>query len=613
MKHILSFLLLCIGVTAFAQQDMSDGYQYKVDLNKISGDEMVVELIPPAGKYKELTFHLPKIVPGTYSIYDFGRFVTSFTAYDKKGKALKVDQPDDNTWVINKAKKLTKIVYTVEDTWDTTQDNPVFEPGGTNIEKELNFVFNNHGFFGFFKGLERKPFYLTVDRPKYFFGATSMDRIGGDEDTDIFKSRNYNTFVDDPIMFSKPDTAIIKVGRADVLIATYSPNKKVTSEYLKSEIGPILQAQRDYLGGKLPVDKYAFLIYLTDGFTASGGYGALEHSFSSMYVLPEMDPEQIAQTVRDVAAHEFFHIVTPLNIHSEQIEYFDFINPEMSQHLWLYEGVTEYSAGHVQVKQGLMPIENYLDVVAGKMRGADQFQDDLPFTEMSKGALDKYKDEYLNVYEKGALIGLCLDLTIRTETNGEKGIQDLMQDLSKEYGQSKPFVDADLFNVIESKTNKAVGEFLRTHVSGPVALPVKELMEQVGINYLETKTVKQKTVGGLQTALGFNGAEFFIQNEAALDDFGKAIGFKQDDVLKTWGGKELTIQTINEVLTDFFINSKEGDDLVIGITRGGEEVDLKTKVILVESEEKHGFELIEEATDEQLALRKAWLGDYRMA
>ncbi|MEO1438317.1 MAG: hypothetical protein AAFV80_22435 [Bacteroidota bacterium] len=64
---------------------------------------MVVELTPPAGKFKELTFHLPKIVPGTYSIYDFGRFVTSFTAYDKKGKALPVETPDDNTWVIKKA------------------------------------------------------------------------------------------------------------------------------------------------------------------------------------------------------------------------------------------------------------------------------------------------------------------------------------------------------------------------------------------------------------------------------------------------------------------------------------------------------------------------------
>ncbi|MEO1437758.1 MAG: hypothetical protein AAFV80_19620, partial [Bacteroidota bacterium] len=147
----------------------------------------------------------------------------------------------------------------------------------------------------------------------------------------------------------------------------------------------------------------------------------------------------------------------------------------------------------------------------------------------------------------------------------------------------------------------------------PVALPVAQLMEQVGIKYLESKIVKQKTVGGLQTALGFNGAEFFIQDEAALDDFGKAIGFKQNDVLKSWGGEALTIQTINEVLTDFFINAKEGDDLVIGVTRGGEEVDLKTKVILVESEEKHGFELMEAATDEQIALRKAWLGDYRMA
>jgi predicted metalloprotease with PDZ domain len=41
--------------------------------------------------------------------------------------------------------------------------------------------------------------------------------------------------------------------------------------------------------------------------------------------------------------HEFFHIVTPLSIHSKEIQDFDY-NDKMSEHLWMYEGVTEYFA-----------------------------------------------------------------------------------------------------------------------------------------------------------------------------------------------------------------------------------------------------------------------------
>jgi hypothetical protein len=98
------------------------------------------------------------------------------------------------------------------------------------------------------------------------------------------------------------------------------------------------------LGGDLPVDKYAFLIYTDDKYGYSGGEGALEHSYCSMYYYPERDEKQLADEFVDPCAHEFFHIITPLTIHSEEIQNFDFNDPKMSRHLWLYEGSTEYHA-----------------------------------------------------------------------------------------------------------------------------------------------------------------------------------------------------------------------------------------------------------------------------
>ena len=43
---------------------------------------------------------------------------------------------------------------------------------------------------------------------------------------------------------------------------------------------------------------------------------------------------------------------------------------------------------------------------------AEEFDDNLPFTELSLGALDLYADQYYNVYQKGALLGLALDLSL---------------------------------------------------------------------------------------------------------------------------------------------------------------------------------------------------------
>lgn len=614
---------VCLSYVSTAQNLSNDVYRFKVNLNKVVDDKIEVELTVPETirKEKKLKYHLPKIVPGTYSVYNFGRFVTKFKVYDKKGKALKnkyIKHPDANTWLITKPKKVYKITYTVEDTWDTDKDRAedfIFEPGGTNIEDGNNFVLNNHGFFGYFDGFKRRDFYVTVDRPTNFFGATSLKRTDGDEDTDVFYAPNYMDLADAPMMFSPPDTAIIKVGNADVLVATYSKNKKITSEFIAGEVAPILQAQKAYLGGTLPVDRYVFIIYLTDKNPKSGKWGALEHSYSSFYFLPEMKPERIAQSIRDVAAHEFFHIVTPLNIHSEEIHNFDFINPKMSMHLWLYEGVTEYSAGHVQVKEGLMPIEKYLKVVEGKIRNAATFKDYVPFTTMSSFVLSKYKDQYANVYEKGALIGLCLDIKLRSLSGGQKGLQLLIQELSKEFGKNKAFKDDELFDIITKLSYPEIGQFLKTYISGPEPLPIEELLAQTGIKYFPEKEVQDISplMGDINKYLGFDGTKFFIKSETALDAFGRDImGLRKGDVLTKWNGKELNLQSINMVLGMYMGNVKEGDELVLTVKRKGLDTQLKGKITPIPVMKKHIIELAADATPEQIELRKAWLGDYKM-
>ena len=48
---------------------------------------------------------------------------------------------------------------------------------------------------------------------------------------------------------------------------------------------------------------------------------------------------------------------------------------------------------------------------------------------------------YVNVYEKGALIGMCIDILMRKESNGNRGILSLMKELSLKYGKNKPFED----------------------------------------------------------------------------------------------------------------------------------------------------------------------------
>ncbi len=186
---------------------------------------------------------------------------------------------------------------------------------------------------------------LKVEYPKALFGASSLNKKSVNDSVDVFSALNYFDLVDGPIMYAAPDTVSFEVGGADVMISIYSPNKVLDPLFVKEQIEPTLQAQKAYLG-ELPVDRYVFLIYLFDKSPKSGSMGALEHSYSSFYCLPEIRPGRLAQVIRDVAAHEFFSYCNAAKtFHSEEIGDFDFINPKCPSIFGMYEGTTEYAAG----------------------------------------------------------------------------------------------------------------------------------------------------------------------------------------------------------------------------------------------------------------------------
>ena len=632
--RLLSILtLVVITFSSFAQSKKENAYRYMVDLTKVVNDRVYVELTPPSITSNEITFYLPKIVPGTYAIADYGRYVADITAVDKKGNKLTIEKLDDNSWKIKDAKKLTKISYWIDDSWDTSVTGPeIFWPAGTNIEENKNFVLNTSGFFGYFDGVKEIPFQVNVVRAKELYGSTGLIPVqtgaspssvkleksadNQNKVVDVYKTTDYDQLIDSPLMYSKPDTAVIKVANAEVLIGSYSPNNKINAKEIAESIKEVLEAQTNYLGGKLPVDKYAFLFYFTDKPLLS--YGALEHSYSSMYYMPEMTIEETNQQLRDFAAHEFFHIVTPLTVHSEEIDNFDFNSPKMSQHLWMYEGVTEYFAGHVQVQYGLISPEQYVGTLQEKMLTSDQFKNDVPFTEISKETLEKYHDQYYNVYQKGALIGLCLDIKLRKLSQGKYSLRNLMLDLSKKYGKNKAFKDDELFAEITKMTYPEIGEFFNRYVKGTEMLPLKEVFTDVGINYTDEEQFEDFSLGlGNEnvTVTQLDGkTKLQISTTAGMNAMGTALGFKDGDVLIKINGD--SIPDLGPEFGPFIqkqnMNLSQAKTLTYTVVRKDDKGDNKTielsaPVTKIKMTRRHNIEPMENPTPEQMALRQSWL------
>ncbi|WBL21183.1 M61 family metallopeptidase [Zunongwangia sp. HRR-M8] len=589
----------------------------KLDLVNVEDDKVKVTIDPAKITTEEISFFIPKTVPGTYSTDNYGRFVENFKAYDYDGNELQVSHNDDNTWTISDAKNLDKVSYQVNDSFDIEGEKDVFSPAGTNIDASNNFMLNLHGFVGYFNSLQEEPYRIEVTRPDGLIAGTSLISQTKNEDktdsisTDIYNVGRYFEVTDHPIMYAKPDTTSFDVQGMKVLLDVYSPSWKFSAQDIKPGIQKMISAQKQFLGDINDTKKYAILLYLSNLEAPDArGFGALEHHTSTVVVLPEtMTNEQLDESMKDVVSHEFFHIVTPLSVHSNEIHYFDYNDPKMSQHLWMYEGVTEYFANLFQVNQGLIDNQDFYDRMADKIKSSMNFDDTVPFTVMSENILtDEYKDSYYNVYQKGALIGMALDIRLRELSNGEMGILDLMKKLSNKYGKDKPFNDEDLIGDIVDLTYPEIQNFFDSYVTGETPIPYNEFFAKVG---LEEQSKMVNTGYFLHGQVPYidgepTSQELFFREGIKLNSFLEELGVKGGDVIKKIDGTEYTIQNVYAL-----INSsrswEEGKEVEFVIERDGEEMTLTATTSQPQTEETSITEMDLPAGSPKVELRKAWL------
>jgi predicted metalloprotease with PDZ domain len=616
-KLAVTLALIMFMAVSYGQHEKHfNGYRFTIDLVNVNNDMVKVELRTPAIAKNSISYHIPKIVPGTYSEDDYGRYIEQFKAFDKNGDTLPVIRTDVNSWAISNADKLVVLSYYVNDSYDDTlTKKPIFEPAGSDILKDTVFAINNHCFLGYFDDMKDVPYELTVVHPARMYGSTALIDLDKSSTTDRFITKSYNQIVDNPFLYDVPDTSVIKVGNSSVLISVYSPNKLVTAHFLAQKLDTLLKAQTKYLGGKLPVEKYAFIVFLSNKPGVSGGEGALEHSYSSFYYYGERDSLKLSEIFVDNAAHEFFHIITPLSIHSEEIQHFDFNQPKMSRHLWLYEGSTEYHAHMVQEKYGLISPDQLLNTLSTKITAArTRYNDTVPFTVMSSGVLGKYKNQFTNVYQKGALIAMCIDIKLLQLSDGKYGFMNLIRDLSAKYGKQLGFKDSELFAEIGKITYPEIEEFLQTYVAGDQPLPLEQVFNSVGVDFLPMAETKDSVFTMGSISLNFNNEtkRLVIADIAGMNAFGKAMGYQKNDEIISINGLDMNQSTAPKFFRTFQASSKAGGNLIVVVKRKDEKgedkmVELKGAMVKVPIIKYNVLRFSETATTEQLKLRNYWL------
>jgi predicted metalloprotease with PDZ domain len=479
MKALFSALVLICSLSVFSQQTPLMIYDIDV-LQNMDTFYITLNLEQSISKESRV-FQFAATAPGTYQTMNIGRFVSDFKAYDSRGRDLDVSYESVNQFVIDKPQKVSKITYKVAETFDTrVSEFPIYLMCGSSIEKDHALI-NAHTMLGYFEGYQDSEFRIKIRGQESWQTGTALDNENG-----YYVAANFDEAVDSPILTGNLTFADTTIANTKIEIFTYSEQNKVSSEQLLEEMYDMLDAANEFLV-KLPVDRYTFLYFFEQN--PYGTTGAWEHSYSSEYVMKEQNPtDKFLEKVTDIASHEFFHIVTPLNIHSEVIEQFNYVKPTPSVHLWLYEGVTEWASNMLLFRGGVVEEEDYIrNAVSMKIFIAEKYYENWSLKRLSDESFNGGDGarQYSNIYQKGSLVAGLLDIRLLELSDGTYGLRELILELIDKYGKGKPVIEATFIQDIVDMTYPEITDFFNRFVFSNETLPHKEYLSKIGFDYLQ--------------------------------------------------------------------------------------------------------------------------------
>lgn len=441
---------------------------------------------------------MPVWSPGDYHVQNHAQFVQEFHSFavgaDGSEHALMTRHPDPNTWEIETGGATTlRVRYAL----------PTTPPGNfsENVQLTPHFAFvNGAGALVYLVGHKDAASMLSVHLPNGWKAVTSLPEPKATQDNDHnrFLAPDYDTLADSPVVMADAQgmtvTAFQQDGVDYRVVLFRHPDQERNLPELLSTLQKVSHAEAMLMGG-MPTTKYAFL-FDVDGFAAG-----LEHLNSFRIGLPGNLPQKWAAPF---IAHEFFHLWNVKRIRPEVLGPFDYIHPPHTRNLWFAEGVTEYYAQLCTQRAGLTTTDGYLAHYRNAIRAlqrnpargivtADEASLKVWDTPDSQGFAG------LSYYEKGELIGLCLDLKIRAVTGGKRSLDDVMRLLMKRHNPPLPgYGEDELRDIVSEVAGKDLSDFYNLLARSTKEMPFADCLAPFGLGVdlrpLATETPDQKAL-----------------------------------------------------------------------------------------------------------------------
>ena len=492
-------LLLLLPILAAAQAPVDISFTVAMSKPHTHLFDIDVAIKRTANGPQEELLVMPVWTPGSYLVREFERNVQDFAAADAAGQPLKWEKTNKNTWRIstNGARE-----------WHATYRVYANELSVRTSELNSDHAFwNNANLLMYLEGYLKSPSTVRVLAPDVWKVATGLPIVPGQKNT--FRAENFDILYDSPFEASNFKTLVFNVKGVPHRIVidgagNYDP------ERMRTDVQKIVETEVEIMGGEIPYHDYTFILHLR-----SNAGGGLEHLNSTALGYPRFGfrirsgdratsaaPNATDGFERDyrgflgLVSHEFFHLWNVKRIRPDALGPFDYTQENYTKVLWVAEGITDYYSDLALRRAGLISESDYLSATARAIQNMQNTPGRLVQSaeESSFDAWVKYyrPDEnsvnsQVSYYDKGALLGLLLDLEIRKRSGGAKSLDDVMRYLYAEfYKKNRNYGPADFQKATELMAGGSLEEFFSKYVRGVQELDYNAALDAAGLK-LETR------------------------------------------------------------------------------------------------------------------------------
>lgn len=505
-------------------------------------------------------FHMSAWMPGFYRLLYYADKVTNFQATGDHNNPLESQKTTRNTWRIVTAGSHSAILdYDVAGTTRFAAQSLVDESRAYLAPPSLFFYVDNRLDLPATVDLEAPAAWTSI--------ATGLDPVAGHPHT--FRAPDVDVLMDTPFLLGKQELLHFEVGGVPHTIALEDIPPTISREQITNDLRRIVQASVDLIGD-IPYTHYTFLLM-------GQGNGGIEHLNSSSIAFNGKSlgtPEGYRKWLSYVA-HEYFHHYNVKRIRPIALGPFDYSRENLTNMLWVSEGLSVYYQDLLCLRSGLFTRDQYLDVLRAAMAKFEnapghryQSAVESSWTTWSTGGVGNDRNTTISYYDNGGMLGFILDLSIRHASGNRKSLDDVMRALYKTYYQHRHrgFTDAEFREECERAAGSSLSDVFE-YAASPREMDYAKYLAYAGLSIDSTDTE------GKGTFLGANLQSREVGLAVVDVDPGSPAakaGLNRGDTVLEVEGTKATVK----VLSDAIAAKKPGDHLKLHTSHGDIEAEL---------------------------------------